>query len=183
MAPCQPPDPGAKEKRPRASARFMAYLGPSLFPVGGTRIRSHLADPLSAQGLMMISPPAQAGTSSRGLEHKSFIHNPLESKTRFIALSDGMVTGPFSGESGAGRCRSSGRWPVPRVWATHPNPAWRPKQPSFWPPFPPTLHRTLLRAAPHPPRRLAVAPLIRDQRGDGESPANLRRGPHALLGR
>jgi len=94
-----------------------------------------------------------------------------------------MVTGRFSGESGAGRRRSSGRWPVPRVWATHPNPAWRPKQPSFWPPFPPTLHRTVLRASPEPPRRLAVAPLIRDQRGDGESPANLRRGPHAVLGR
>jgi hypothetical protein len=61
MAPCLPPDPGAKEKGPHASARFVAYLGPSLFPVGGTRIRSHLADPLSAQGLMMISPPAQAG--------------------------------------------------------------------------------------------------------------------------
>jgi hypothetical protein len=50
---------------------------------------------------MMISPPAQAGTFSRRLEPKSFIYKPLESKTRFIALSDGMVAGPFSTGSGA----------------------------------------------------------------------------------
>jgi hypothetical protein len=155
MAPSLPPDPGAKEKRPHAPPSFVAYLGPFLFPVGDTRIRSDLADSLSAQGLMMISPPAQAGTSSRRPEHKSFIHKLLESKTRFIVPSDGMVTGHFSGEPGAGRCRSSGRWPVPRVWAAHPNPALRPKQPSFWPPFPPTLHGKLLRAAPEPRRSLA----------------------------
>jgi hypothetical protein len=32
------------------------------------------------------------GTLSRIMEHKSFISKPLESKTWFIALSDGMVT-------------------------------------------------------------------------------------------
>jgi hypothetical protein len=36
---------------------------------------------------------AQEGTISRRLEHKSFISKPLESKTRFIALSDGRVAG------------------------------------------------------------------------------------------
>jgi hypothetical protein len=43
----------------------------------------------------MISPPSaqEEDTISRRLEHKSFISDPLESKTRFIALSDGRVTG------------------------------------------------------------------------------------------
>jgi hypothetical protein len=43
----------------------------------------------------MISHPSaqEEGTLSLNLEHKSFISNPLESKTWFIALSDGMVTG------------------------------------------------------------------------------------------
>jgi hypothetical protein len=86
----------------------------------------------------------------RWLNPKSFIYKPSESRTPFIALSDGVVTGPFSEESGAGGCRSSGRWPVPRVWATHPNPAWRPKQPSFWPPF-------SSNSAPDPPVGLAGA--------------------------
>jgi hypothetical protein len=93
--------------------------------------------------------------------YKSFIYKPLDSKTRFIALSGRMVTGPFSEGSGARRCPGSGRLPIARVWATHPNPAWRPKQPSFWPAVPPNRHRTALRAAPHPPRSLAVVPLIR----------------------
>ncbi len=79
----------------------------------------------------MISPPAQEGTLSRSLEHKSFIYKPLDSKTRFIALSDGMVTGLFSEGSGARGCPGSGRLPVSRVSVTHPNPAWHPKQPSL----------------------------------------------------
>ena len=37
--------------------------------------------------------------------------------------------------------------------------------------------------SPEPRWTLAVAPLIRDKRCYGESPANLRRGPHALRGR
>ena len=42
----------------------------------------------------MISPPsAQEGTISRRLEHKSLSYNLLESKTRFIALAEGRVTG------------------------------------------------------------------------------------------
>jgi hypothetical protein len=94
-------------------------------------------------------------------EPKSFIDKPLESKTRFIALSGGMVTGLLSEGSGARRCPGCGRWPVSRVWATHPNPAWRPKQSSLWPAIAPILHQTVLRAAPEPPRSLPVAPLIR----------------------
>src|ERR1039457_180210 len=43
--------------------------------------------------------------------------------------------------------------PFPRVSASPPNPAWRRKQPSFWPPIPPTLHQTLPRDAPETPRR------------------------------
>jgi hypothetical protein len=44
---------------------------------------------------MMISHPSaqEAGAISRRVEHKSFISKPLESKTRFIALSDGKITG------------------------------------------------------------------------------------------
>jgi hypothetical protein len=50
------------------------------------------------------------------------------------------------------------------------------EQPSLWPPIPPTLHETILRASPDPRRRLAVVPLIREQRYYGESPARVRRG-------
>jgi hypothetical protein len=57
------------------------------------------------------------------MEHKSFIYNPLESKTCFIALSDGMVTGLA--------------WMITRQAV-----------PRLWPPIPPTLHQTVLRAAP-----------------------------------
>ncbi len=97
----------------------------------------------------MISPPSvQEGTISRRLEHKSFIYKPLEINTRVIALSNGMVTGLFSEGSGARGCPGSGRLPVSRASAVHPNPAWRAKQPSLWPPIPPTLHQTVLGAAP-----------------------------------
>jgi hypothetical protein len=42
---------------------------------------------------MTSRPSAQEnGTISRNIDHKSFISKPLESKTWFIALSDGMVT-------------------------------------------------------------------------------------------
>jgi hypothetical protein len=43
----------------------------------------------------MVSHPSahEEGTSSRNLEHKSFIYKPLESKTWFFALSNGRVTG------------------------------------------------------------------------------------------
>jgi hypothetical protein len=61
MAPSPPPDPVAKEKRPCASPSFVAYLGSSLFPVEGIRIRGHLTGPLSAQGLVMISPRSPGG--------------------------------------------------------------------------------------------------------------------------
>src|ERR1035441_5523442 len=68
-------------------------------------------------------------------EHKSFNYKPLESKTRFIALAEGMVIGLFSEEPGLGRCPGSGRVAVSHVSATHPNPAWRPKQPSLLAPL------------------------------------------------
>jgi hypothetical protein len=84
---------------------------------------------------MMSPPTAQEGTISRRLEHKSFGYKPLESKTRFITLSDGKVTGLFSERSGPGRCPGSGRWPISRGSATHSNPAWRPKQPSIRAPY------------------------------------------------
>jgi len=110
---------------------------------------------------MISSLSTQEDIISRSLEPKSFIYKPLERETRFIALSDGMVTGPFAEGSGARRHPGSGRWPVSRVSATHLNPAWRPKQASLWPLFHPTLHRTVLRAAPQHPRRLTVVPSIR----------------------
>jgi hypothetical protein len=76
-------------------------------------------------------------------------------------IFEAMVTGLFSEGSGARRCISSRRLPVTGVSATHPNPAWRPKQPSCWPPNRPALHQTVLWAAPGPRRGLTVAPLIR----------------------
>jgi len=77
-------------------------------------------------------------------EHKSFISKPLESKNRFIALSDARVSGL------AGRIT-------------------RPAVPRLWPPIPPTRTRPSRR----PPRSLTVAPLIADQRGYGEAPVGL----------
>jgi hypothetical protein len=67
----------------------------SLFPVvTDLRARGLLPGPPSAQGLVMISPPsAQEGTISRRLVRKSLSYNLLESKTRFIALAEGRVTG------------------------------------------------------------------------------------------
>ena len=56
---------------------------------------------------------------------------PLQSKIRFVALSDGMVTRLFSEGSGFRRCPGSGRLRVSRVSATPPNPACRPKPPSL----------------------------------------------------
>ena len=43
--------------------------------------------------MMMVSNALEEGDISRRLEPKSFISKPLESKTRFIALSDGKITG------------------------------------------------------------------------------------------
>jgi hypothetical protein len=45
--------------------------------------------------ILEVSHPSvqEEGTLSRNLERKSLISNPLESKTWFIALSDGMVIG------------------------------------------------------------------------------------------
>ena len=103
----------------------------------------------------------------------------LESRIRFIAPSDGMVTGRSSEGSGVRRCPGSGPWSVPRVSATCPNPAWRPKPPSHCPPIPPNRHQPLPRASPEPRRSLAVVPLIQDQRCYGETPARLWRNERA----
>ena len=62
---------------------------------------------------------------------------------------------------------------------THPDPAWRPKQPSRWPPIPPTLHQTLARHAPETHRGTSIP----DQRYYGESPVRLRRYERAVGGR
>ena len=68
--------------------------------------------------------------------------------------------------SRAKRCPGSGPLPVSRVSATHPNPAWHPKPSSLWPPVPPTLHQTVPRAAPEPPR----SPSVSSTRYYGEAP-------------
>ena len=70
--------------------------------------------------------------------------------------------------SRAKRCPGSGPLPVSRVSATHPNPAWHPKQPSLWPPIP-TLHQTVPRAAPEPHRSTSDS----NQRYYGEAPMTL----------
>ena len=75
---------------------FMAYslrLKPQFYE--GRSWRFQPTGPPSAQMLIMISHPSvqEEGAISRRLEHKSFISKPLESNTRFIALSDGVVTG------------------------------------------------------------------------------------------
>jgi hypothetical protein len=80
--------------------------------------------------------------------------------------------------SRAKRCPGSGRLPVSRVWATHPNPAWHPKQPSLWPSIPPTPHQTVPRAAPEPPRSTSDS----NQRYYGEAPVGLRRYERAVGG-
>ena len=73
--------------------------------------------------------------------------------------------------SRAKRCPGSGPLPASRVSATHPNPAWRPKQPSLWPPIPPILRQTLPRAPPESPRSTSDL----NQRYYGETPVGLRR--------
>ena len=77
--------------------------------------------------------------------------------------------------SRAKRCPGSGPLPVSRVSATHPNPAWHPKQPSLWPPIP-ILHQTVLRAAPEPHRSTSDS----NQRYYGEAPMGLRRNERAV---
>ncbi len=116
----------------------------------------------------MISPPsAQEGTISRRLEHKSFIYKPLESKTLFLALSDGMVAWLFSEGSSASQCPGSGPLPVcpfpasPRPLRTELGALnSRVSGPLF---IPPTLHQTVLRAATEPPRSHAVVPSLANE--------------------
>ena len=152
-------------------ASMPSLCGISVLPPGAKTARA------SAQGLMMISPSsAQEGTISQRLEHKSFIYNSLESKTRFIARSDGVVTGLLSEESG---------WTVPRL---SPLARFRrlgdPSEPNLAPPpAEPTLHQSVLRAAPEPPRSLPVAPLIPNQRCYGEAPMGLWSYERAVRGR
>jgi hypothetical protein len=78
--------------------------------------------------------------------------------------------------SRAKRCPGSGPLPASRVSATHPNPAWRPKQPNLWPLF--------LQPCTRPSRGtrqiLPVVPLIPDKRYYGEYPVRLRRYARAV---
>ena len=76
--------------------------------------------------------------------------------------------------SRAKRSPGAGPLPVFRVSATHPNPAWHPKPSSRWPPIPPTLHRTLPRASPEPPRSTSVAHTEVLRGGSGEATVWLR---------
>src|ERR1039457_5028089 len=69
--------------------------------------RVHKDQPPSAQ---------EESTLSRRREHKSFISKPLESKTQFIALADGRVTG---------LARRISRPAVPRLLALYRPPASR----------------------------------------------------------
>src|ERR1035437_1415284 len=73
--------------------------------------------------------------------------------------------------------------PFPRVSATPPNPAWHPKQPSFWPPIPPTLHQTVPRTPPEPHHSITVVPLIRDPRYYDEAPGGLGGSYGGMSGR
>jgi hypothetical protein len=87
-----------------------------------------------------------------------------------------MVTRLFSEGACARRCPDSGRLRVPPISSTPPNRAWRHKQPNLWPPVPRTLHQTVSRTAPEPPRSLAVVPPLAERRYYGEAPGRLRRG-------
>ena len=98
--------------------------------------------------------------------------NSAERRKGFIALSGGMVTGLFTAGSSARRCPGSGPLPVSRASAIHPNPAWRPKQPSLRPPVPPTPHQTIPRTPPEPHR----STLDPDRGYYGEAPVALRWG-------
>ena len=96
-----------------------------------------------------------------------------------------MVTGlssEGSGASGSGArpCPGSRPGPVPRGSATSPNPAWRPKPLSLWPPIPPTLHRTLPRASPEPPHSTSNPGLEVLWGGSGGDPMGLRRDERAV---
>ena len=137
----------------------------------GLRIRDHPTDPPSAQELIMTSHPStqEEGIITRRLEHKSFISKPLETKPgSALVPMEGLLGLPEG--SRAKRCPGSGPLPVSRVSATHPNPAWRPKQPNLWPPIPSTLYQTVPRAAPEPHR--STSDLY--QRHYGEVPVRLR---------
>ena len=123
-----------------------AAAGDSRAPVLRRRSRNQRQKGLTAE---YVHPPQGSGGRAKYAENRLL-------PGWFIALSDGMVTGlcsEGSGASGSGarRCPGSGLGPVPRVSATSPNPAWRPKPLSRWPPIPPTLHQTVPRAAPESP--------------------------------
>ncbi len=121
------------------------------------RVRQRFTSPSPHQPL----PSAQEDTLLRRPEPKSFISKPLDSKARFIAVANGMVTGFSSEGSGARRCPGCGRLPVSRVSAPPPNPAWRPKQPSLRPPISATMHQTVPRVPPEPHGSPTVVPSIR----------------------
>jgi hypothetical protein len=74
----------------------------------GRRIRGHpTGQPLAQTLIMTRAPSFGEATLSRRLEHKSFIPKLLESKTRSIALSFGIITG---------LARRITRQAAPRLW-------------------------------------------------------------------
>ena len=162
---------------------------PTGWPPDGLRVASRWlwvasppSRPLDVRGWMLVvgcfgPAPLRYALFSSICQSSPVCHTPgffcvcrlLESKIRFIALSVGMVTVLSSERSGAERCPGSGPWPVPRVPATSPSPAWRPKPPT---------HRSLFlqpctRPSRGPRRSLAIVPLIPNQRYYGECPASL----------
>src|ERR1035437_4360752 len=87
---------------------------------------------------------------------------------RFFAYSEEKVIGLLAEAPGLGRGPGSGRWPVSRVSATHPNPSLAPQTAEPLAPVPPTLHQPVPWAPPEPPGSLTVVPLIADQRYYGK---------------
>jgi hypothetical protein len=98
------------------------------------------------------------------MRHKCLNHRSLSGLHGFIALSDEMVFGPFSEETDVRRCPDSGRLPVSRVSATHPNPAGHLNSGACGP----LLLQPCTRLSREPHRSLAVVPLIGDKRYYGE---------------
>lgn len=82
----------------------------------------------------------------------------------------------FLGRSGARQRPAASHLPVSRVSVTPENSAWLHKKPSLWSPIPPTLHQTVLRAAPEPHRSTSDS----DQRYYGEAPVELWRYDRAV---
>jgi hypothetical protein len=99
----------------------------------------------------------------------TFVVKPQTPKPGSLLFSMEWLLGLPEG-SRTKRCPGSGPLRVARVSATHPNPAWRPKQSSLWSLF----LQPCTRPSRGPPRTLAVVPLIGDKRYYGVGPMGLR---------